>query len=237
MRLFGRPLTIFLVAAFYALGGIFIFLFYLYYLYIDIFMVIGLAEIIIAYGLWNFKKWAGILGLILSLSNIIVNVFIDTNNGKSLVESLLGYDTWIISIILIILFWNNLEPRSSKNISSKPIKSPPANWYESLDFIFGNEGGWQKTLIICIFLGVGIKSLLSYNLSEFESKYEVAFIGYPVWWITRNRYWNHRHDQIINLLSAKIENIDSHLNSLFENKNDLYNEIREDFPMLPQFFC
>lgn len=76
-------------------------------LFIDGGILIG-----VAYGLWNLKKWAGILGIFLTIETVAVNIYIDTFSDNFLYGSVLRYSGYGLVIILIIRNWNNLTPKS-----------------------------------------------------------------------------------------------------------------------------
>ncbi len=72
----------------------------------------GLALIGVAYGLWNLQKWAGILGIFLTIETVAVNIYIDTFSSEFWYGSVLKYSWDGLIIILIMLNWNNLTPKS-----------------------------------------------------------------------------------------------------------------------------
>ncbi len=42
--------------------------------------VISLVPIGVAYGLWNLQKWAGVLGIFLTVETVVINIFAQTYN-------------------------------------------------------------------------------------------------------------------------------------------------------------
>ena len=68
-----------------------------------IFLVVGMLDVAVAYGLWELKKWGGTLGIILGIISLLLSIpFVAIDFGFSLVLSL-------AMIILIALGWNSLS--------------------------------------------------------------------------------------------------------------------------------
>lgn len=68
-----------------------------------IFLVAGVLDVAAAYGLWELKKWGGILGIVLGIISLLLSIpFVTIDFGFSLVLSL-------AMIILIALGWNSLK--------------------------------------------------------------------------------------------------------------------------------
>jgi uncharacterized membrane protein (DUF2068 family) len=68
-----------------------------------IFLVAGVLDVAVAYGLWELKKWGGILGIILGVISLLLSIpFVTIDFGFSLILSL-------AMIILIAFGWNSLS--------------------------------------------------------------------------------------------------------------------------------
>ena len=68
-----------------------------------IFVVAGVLDIAAAYGLWELKKWGGILGIILCIIGLLLSLpFVAIDYGFSVILNL-------VMIILIAMGWNSLE--------------------------------------------------------------------------------------------------------------------------------
>ena len=68
-----------------------------------IILVAGVLDIAVAYGLWELKKWGGILGIILGIISVLLSIpFVTIDFGFSLILSL-------AMVILIALGWNSLS--------------------------------------------------------------------------------------------------------------------------------
>ncbi len=114
MKIFGRPLTIVFIVVFFAvIGAGVIILNWLSDLNIEETYFLGTLEIIVGYGIWNFKKWAGILGIILSIIVVITSSLMDIMyGGASFVSVILNNKERILIMYFIVLNWNNLHPKS-----------------------------------------------------------------------------------------------------------------------------
>ena len=68
-----------------------------------IILVAGVLDIAVAYGLWELKKWGGILGIILGIISVLLSIpFVTIDFGFSLILSL-------AMVTLIALGWNSLS--------------------------------------------------------------------------------------------------------------------------------
>ena len=68
-------------------------------------IVLGVAEIVLAYGLWTLKPWAWTLGIglaIISLALIVVQAVLSGNIVNSLIGSIISIVIW--AIVLYYLF-------------------------------------------------------------------------------------------------------------------------------------
>ena len=73
-----RTRTITLLVIYFGIIGVGSIIYnWIFDLNLDELLIHGLVLIVVAYGLWNLQKWAGILGIFLTAETVVVNIFID----------------------------------------------------------------------------------------------------------------------------------------------------------------
>lgn len=122
MKIFEKPSTILIIAFLFIIVGIGEILYnVIFNINLDSLFIDGVFYILIGYGMWILKKWAGILGILSMIETVMINVYIDIYNGEFLSGVLLNQTFFVLAIILIIRNWNYLNPKSLKEYLN-PVK-------------------------------------------------------------------------------------------------------------------
>ena len=99
--------------------------------------------------------------------------------------------------------------------------------YGGSDSLFGYQSG-IKSILVSAILGVVVVGILFPGITvQQANKFVVIAVGYPMWFVIRRLYWNHRFDQITTLIANRnYVSVEGQMDSLQEYNSKLYYAIR-----------
>jgi hypothetical protein len=99
--------------------------------------------------------------------------------------------------------------------------------YGGSDSLFGYQSG-IKSILVSAILGAAVVGTLFPGITmQQANKFVVIAVGYPIWFVIRRLYWNHRFDQITTLIANRnYLSVEGQMDSLQEYNSKLYYAIR-----------
>ena len=99
--------------------------------------------------------------------------------------------------------------------------------YGDSDSLFGYQSG-IKSILVSAILGVVVVGILFPGITvQQANKFVVIAVGYPIWFVIRRLYWNHRFNQITTLITNRnYLSVEEQMDSLQEYNSKLYYTIR-----------
>jgi len=99
--------------------------------------------------------------------------------------------------------------------------------YGGSDYLFGYQSGIKSILVSAILGAVVVGMLFPGITMQQANKFVVIAVGYPIWFVIRKIYWNHRFSQITNLIANRnYLSAEGQMDSLQEYNPKLYYAIR-----------
>ena len=100
--------------------------------------------------------------------------------------------------------------------------------YGGSDSLFGYQSG-IKSILVSAILGAVVVGILFPDITmQQANKFVVIAVGYPIWFVIRRLYWNHRFNQITNLIvNRNYLSVEGQMDSLQEYNSKLYYAIRD----------
>jgi hypothetical protein len=99
--------------------------------------------------------------------------------------------------------------------------------YGDSDSLFGYQSG-IKSILVSAILGVVVVGILFPGITvQQANKFVVIAVGYPIWFVIRRLYWNHRFNQITTLIANRnYLSVEGQMDSLQEYNPKLYYAIQ-----------
>ena len=99
--------------------------------------------------------------------------------------------------------------------------------YGDSDSLFGYQSR-IKSILVSAILGVVVVGILFPGITvQQANKFVVIAVGYPIWFVIRRLYWNHRFNQITTIIANRnYLSVEGQMDSLQEYNPKLYYTIR-----------